>query len=152
MFRVLCIVSISLLVALPCAADSSFEDAWVKCGGFQGSPPPTDEQITACNIVIAAGNEGGGMKDVTGIPRGEMLFDLAFQQRGNAYLRAKEYSKALNDFIFWICRKEARICMRMMTPGTYAQRATVYYNIGEYQKAISDLDAEGDYWRKNVAL
>jgi hypothetical protein len=60
--QVICIISISLLIVLPSVADSRFESAWAKCGGFEGDfPPPTEQQIAACNVVIAAGKAGGGV-------------------------------------------------------------------------------------------
>lgn len=57
----------------------------------------------------------------------------ALQQRGLAYLRLKEYVKALEDY-------NKLVSLKAATPDDYINRAEVQLNLSEHSAAISDLN------------
>jgi tetratricopeptide (TPR) repeat protein len=129
---------IFLSLTQPSLADDNFERAWGRCSGQLPASP--DQRVIACGVVLAAGPSGGGNRILPdGHTRGELLFWNAYYARGQAYLLVPQYSKAIVDltkFINEASWEESGL------PIAYGNRGFSFYKLGEYDRAIADLDAE----------
>jgi tetratricopeptide (TPR) repeat protein len=134
---VVLISCVSLSLVQLSLADDNFERAWGRCS--QQLPASPDQRVKACGVVLAVGPSGGGNHILPdGRTRGELLFWGAYYARGQAYLLVPQYSKAIVDFTIFINHVSED---EGVLPIAYGNRGFSFYNLGEYDKAIADLDA-----------
>ncbi len=135
-------IGLLFLLIHPATADHRFETAWAVCDWQLGNKPTPNQQIAACNIVIAAGPKAGNIK---GNPRrGMAIYSGAFADRAQAYLKLKQYETAIRDLSTYLDLLNqsddfsTRVLVCLMG---YRPRAVAYMAIGAYDRALSDLDA-----------
>ncbi len=115
-------------------AKSSNPNPWVL---FPAVPTPTATRSSAADYVSRGeqkagdGNFEGAIADYTEAIRLNPNDADAFNARGYAYFKLKQYSKAISD------HTEA-IRLQPNDSMTYVQRSVSYQGLGEYAKAITD--------------
>ena len=98
------------------AAQTAEQTAW--CNGTGN--PTSDQQISGCTAVIAS-------RSVTGD-----RLAIVFNSRGNAYLRIKEFERAIEDY-------NQSILYDISNADTFYNRGLAYRRNGNYEHAIADF-------------